>query len=86
MSYTETFIAVSRCVKVIQKNKYLFHFKGVFCGKKINKIEVWSSSSLPFCKDEDYILYLSLIEIRGDTIRAKTIKYKKLEKIKRYIF
>ena len=65
---------VSRFLKE-KEQASVFHFVGYFQGKKIKKIIVRGGK---FIKDEDYVLALTNISYKEDTLYGDLIKCKKL--------
>jgi hypothetical protein len=83
--YMKKVLVVSICEKVKKiKNKhysYEFHFIGFLHGQKIRKINVQVESKVEIELDEEYILYLDILNIKGELLETKLIKCKPIKKI-----
>jgi hypothetical protein len=79
-------IIVSKCLRVtnftFNKKKYVFHFRGVYVGKKIRKVELVGDDSLNILKGEEYVLYVKIVSIDKDIVRGTIIKFRDIEELK----
>ncbi len=79
-------IIVSKCLRVtnftFNKKKYAFHFRGVYVGKKIRKVELVGDHSLNIIKGEEYVLYVKIVSIDNDIVRGTIIKCRDVEELK----
>ncbi len=73
-------VVLSRCMG-LTKNKrvYSFHFKGSYKGQLIKVI--YLRTFYGFVKNQDYLLYLNIIEIKEGIIWADVLKMKSLDDI-----
>jgi hypothetical protein len=81
-----TVIIVSKCLRVtnftFNKKKYEFHFRGVFVGNKIRRIELTGASDLNIKKGEEYILYVKIVTLENGIIKGFILKSRDLEQCK----
>lgn len=76
-------VLVSKCRKLIseEENSYIFEFsfKGFYKGKKLNKVLVRCNRHGILQKEQEYILYLSLVGQYNDFIFTNLVKSKVIE-------
>lgn len=70
----EKIYVISEC-EVIKRKTCDFHFIGYYSGQRIKKIRVLGGD---FIKGEEYLMALSIIEIRDGVLIGQHIKSKKL--------
>ncbi len=72
-------IALSRCLGHLKERQEFcdFHFKGIFYGRKVEKIRV-KETRYVFEEKVDYILDLTFLEFQGNTLLAKLERWKKI--------
>lgn len=79
----KTFIIVSKCSGVIKPNQresyYFFHFKGVFAGIYLKKLQLNGNSELKIKKGEEYIIFAQFLRCKGSTLEGRIIKFEALE-------
>lgn len=79
-------IIVSKCLRVtnftFNKKKFLFHFRGVYVGKKIRKIELVGDCNLSILKGEEYVLYVKIVSFENHVVRGTIIKFRDIEELK----
>ena len=78
------FFALSRCTSISrEKNvmRYEFHFKGVYRGKRIERIIGESEINLEIIKNKEYILKLRFLSINKTDLIGYVKKIIKLEEI-----
>jgi hypothetical protein len=79
----KTIVVMSRCRSIVKNRnnqfKYIFHFKGFYMGMKLSSIIVESRDVLEVQCNEDYLLYLSLINIEKGNVITQLIKLRKLQ-------
>jgi len=76
-------IAVSYCLSkddCIDQDKYRFHFKGYFAGKKVREIEVIGKDD-KFLIGSEYILHLRVEGINKGILSGKCLRQKILDEI-----
>ncbi len=78
------FVALSRCLKKMKDEIYLFHFNGMYLGHKIRLIEI-TGEERTFIKHDDYIIYLECKDIVGDKIISICHKHINLKDLKRLL-
>ena len=54
-----------------------FSFRGFYSGHKIRSIQI-AHESFEWEKDEEYVIYLWVIEVKKNCLQGKAIKVKKL--------
>lgn len=78
----KNFIIVSKCLRVTKINTetdwYEFHFKGVFAGKFVRKIVLYSPS-FAINIGVEYLIYAQPIAFEDNVLRGNVIKLKTLE-------
>ena len=78
-----TVIIVSKCLRVTKftfdKKKFEFHFRGVYVGNKIRKVELIGPNGLNIKKDEEYILYVKIVTLENGIIKGFILKSRDLE-------
>lgn len=67
----------SRCEKKIKDN-YQFHFKGVYCGKKIKNLLISDVAEGVISIDSDYLLWTRKVDLIDGVLKVKLIKSKKI--------
>ena len=79
-------IIVSKCLRVINftfnKKKYLFHFRGVYVGKKIRRVELVGDDTLNILKGEEYVLYVKIVSIEDHIVKGTIIKFRDIEEFR----
>jgi hypothetical protein len=79
----KTVIIISKCTRVIKlttdERWYEFHFKGVCAGERLSKIMLRSENNFQICKNEEYLIYVSIISLCDGTLKGQIIKIKNLE-------
>ena len=78
------FFVLSRCTFISTENgvsMYEFHFKGVYKGKKVERIIGKSDELLEIKKNKEYILKLNYIYMRKTDLIGYIKKFIKLEEI-----
>lgn len=73
----KSILILSRCLKV-QQDSCIFHFKGFYRGDKIDFVRLVTSSGHLFQKGEDYLLWVSFLNIDSQVLSVKLIKHKKI--------
>lgn len=76
-------IVVSYCLSkeyCIDQDKYRFHFKGHFEGKRIKEIEVLTKDE-EFLIGSEYIIHLRIKEVNGDILFGKCLRQKILDEV-----
>ena len=78
------FIAVSFMTRRASRDIGYFHFKGVFKGLAIQKIEVRGSQAFNIKTKEEYILHLKVISFNKEksTLIAKLLKARAIDDLR----
>ena len=78
------FFALSRCISISEKGKimmYEFHFKGVYSGKRVDRIICKSDKKLEIAEGNEYILKLRFLSMKKTDLIGYIKKFVKLEEI-----
>lgn len=76
-------LVVSYCIsKSIweEQNSFIFHFRGVFAGHIVKRIEVLSPEDT-FEVNEEYILHVRVLKVEESTLKCSILRRKLLSKI-----
>ena len=75
-------IAVSGCIcveKLIDRYKYIFHFKGAFAGHPIKEVQTYSLRCLGIVVGKEYILHLKPLRVESRVLWVEVSRYSLLE-------
>jgi len=78
-------IIISKCLRVTKFNPQIsiceFHFKGVFAGAVIRKIQLQTPVNFSLKKGEEYLLYVQAQVAQNGILKGITLKSKNLSEI-----
>jgi hypothetical protein len=72
-------LVVTRCLKISLQIPGVaqFSFRGFYSGHTIRSIQI-AHESFVWEKDEEYVIYLWVMDVKKDCLQGKAIKVKKL--------
>lgn len=74
----KSIIIVSKCTRYTKTKSY-FHFKGVFQGTGVDKVELKHSEEFQFTAQNEYLIYVKLVALEGGKLFGEVIKAKELD-------
>jgi hypothetical protein len=76
-------IIVSKCIKVRKRGTtetwFQFHFRGVFGGEAIKKVELKGRNDFKIQVGEEYLMYVQMISCEKGIVTGNILKVKPLE-------
>jgi hypothetical protein len=79
-------IIISQCISISKHNssEAEFNFKGFYAGHLLKKLKLEISDNQTWSLNEEYVMYVKIINIEESTLFGKVIKLKNLKDFSLY--